>query len=123
MTVLIDSSIWIEYWKGTPRGTKARPIIEGDEEKIVSTINVAEVYRYFLSQSEELAEKYSNDMQGSGVTVPVDTKIAKHAAKIRFERKLGLGDAIILSTALAKNARIITGDYDFKNEENVEIIT
>jgi predicted nucleic acid-binding protein len=120
---LIDSSIWIEYWKATPKGAKAKPFIEGKEDIIISTINVAEIYKYFYNKSHDLAEKYTATMMGHGNTLSVDVNIAKNAAKIRHEKKLGLGDALILATAQSKNAKLITADNDFRGETNVELIT
>ena len=45
---MIDSWAWVEYFKGTKAGAGARGIIEDDEASIVSTINLAEVYRWIL---------------------------------------------------------------------------
>jgi len=44
MRYVIDSFAWIEYFMGTKAGEKAKPIIEGVEEKITPTICLAEVY-------------------------------------------------------------------------------
>ena len=39
MTVLIDSWAWIEYFKGTEAGERARPYLQSGEEIIVSAVN------------------------------------------------------------------------------------
>ena len=58
MKYVIDSYAWIEYFMGTEAGEKAKPLIEGSEEKITSTICLAEVYAKTLGvESKELAEK------------------------------------------------------------------
>lgn len=44
MPVLIDSWAWIEYFKGSRKGEKAKKYIEGKERAIISAINIAEVY-------------------------------------------------------------------------------
>ncbi len=49
MTVLIDSWTWIEYWKGGKLAKVAAAYIEGDEESVVSTVNISEVYFWIAS--------------------------------------------------------------------------
>jgi hypothetical protein len=44
LTVLIDSWAWIEYWKGGKLAEEAASYIDGDEEAVVSAINLAEVF-------------------------------------------------------------------------------
>ena len=53
MTVLIDSWAWIEYWKGGKLAEQAAEYIEGDEESVVSAINLAEVYLWITRFYEE----------------------------------------------------------------------
>ena len=123
MTVLIDSWAWIEYFKGSESGKKAKKYIEGKEKAIISTINVAEVYRWILRfYNEKIAEEKIDIMKERCFVIPVDEEIAIMAAKIKHERKFGLGDAIIYATARKENAHLLTGDSDFKNMENVIFI-
>ena len=58
MTVLIDSWAWVEYWKGGKDARKAAEQIEGTEEAVVSSLNVAEVY-FWVSKhyGEEMASR------------------------------------------------------------------
>ena len=48
MTVLIDSWAWVEYWKGGKDAPKAAEQIEGTEEAVVSSLNMAEVYFWVM---------------------------------------------------------------------------
>ena len=58
MKYVMDSYAWIEYFMGTEAGKKAKPIIEGLEEKITPTICLAEIYaKTIRAESEDLAEK------------------------------------------------------------------
>ena len=123
MTVLIDSWAWIEYFKGSEAGEKARKYIEEKEKAIISTINIAEVYRWILRfYDEKNAQEKVNAMKERCFIVPVDEEIAIMAAKIKHTEKFGLGDAIIYATAKKENAFLLTGDNDFKNKENVIFI-
>ena len=123
MIVLIDSWAWIEYFKGSKAGEKARKYIEGKEKAIISAINIAEVYRWILRfYDEKIAKEKINVMKERCFIIPVDEEIAIMAAKIRHKEKLGLGDAIIYATAKKENAFILTGDDDFRDKENVIFI-
>ena len=120
MTVLIDSWAWIEYFKGSEKGSKAAKHIEGDEKIIVSTINVAEVFRHTLEKrSQKDAESAISYMLNASFVIPVSIEISVESAKIKHEKKWGLGDSIILATAKQNNATVVTGDDDFINESNV----
>lgn len=123
MTVLVDSNIWIEYFQASALGKKAAEFIEGKEKVIVSTLNIAEVYRHVLVKRNKAdAEKAIDIMQQFSYVIPVTTEIAKQAACLKHEKKLGLADAIIYATAIQENATIVTADSDFKGETNVHYI-
>lgn len=120
MTVLADSWAWIEYFKGSKPGQKVKAFIEGDEELIVSTINVAEIYTWILrSYDERTAEEKRNVIKERCIVVDVTETIAVEAAKLRHKLKWGLGDSIIYATSKMVGSMILTGDPDFKNAENI----
>ena len=97
MTVLVDSWAWIEYFKGTCAGEKVKELLENSQDKIiVSTINIAEVYNSFLRD-------YSHP----------------DSAKIKHEKKWGLGDSIIYATAKREDAKVLTGDAHFRGLNDV----
>ncbi|MEM2911710.1 MAG: type II toxin-antitoxin system VapC family toxin [Candidatus Bathyarchaeia archaeon] len=128
MRYIIDSYAWIEYFMGTKAGEKAKPIIEGLEEKITPTVCLAEVYaKTTKAESAELAEKQRTFIKEKSALAPLDEKIAVESAKIDGEMKKkikgwGLADSIVYATANAKNAEIVTGDEHFKNLKNVIFI-
>lgn len=124
MTVLVDSWAWIEYFKGSEAGGRAREIIEDPSETIVlSTINIAEVYRRILEDYDETkAEEKGEVMKDRSFVQPVDEDIAVVSAKIKFERRWGLGDSIIYATAKRENAKVLTGDPHFEGLEETIFI-
>ncbi|MCK4367195.1 MAG: type II toxin-antitoxin system VapC family toxin [Thermoplasmata archaeon] len=116
--VLIDSWAWIEYWRGGPGSKDAAVFIEGKEEAYVSTINIAEVYRWFLAFYDDVAaEEAIQTIRERCHRVSVSTDIAVDAAKTRHRKKWGLGDSLIFATAEHVDARIVTGDPDFREED------
>ncbi|MBS7621502.1 type II toxin-antitoxin system VapC family toxin [Candidatus Bathyarchaeota archaeon] len=128
MRYVIDSYAWIEYFMGTKAGEKAKPIIEGLEEKITPTICLAEVYaKTTKAESPELAEKQRTFIKEKSALAPLDETIAIESAKIDIEMKKkvkgwGLADSIVYATGIIKKAEIVTGDEHFKNLKNVIFI-
>ncbi len=100
-----------------------RPIIEGQEEAYVSTINIAEVYRWFLSSyGPKEAEQERKTINERCLVASVDEDIAVEAAKVRHRAKLSLGDSIILATARKLGAKVVTGDKELKGMKEVLFI-
>ena len=123
MTVLIDSWSWVEYWAGSKYADIAAKYIEGSESAIVSTINTAEVYYWFVRYyDQKTANERTNRMRKRCFVVPVSEEIAIEAARIKHGKKMGLADSLILATANAENAKVVTGDPDFAKIEGTVFI-
>jgi len=125
MTVLVDSWAWIEYFKGTRAGEKVKELLENSQDKvIVSTVNIAEVYNSFLRDyahpnNKRYAEASRKAMKQRSYVCEVDEKIAVDSAKIKHEKKWGLGDSIIYATAKIEEAKVMTGDPHFRSLNDV----
>lgn len=117
---MIDSWVWIEYWKGGKLAGEAASYIDGEEESVASTINLAEVYLW-------IARSYDEPTAGGKVAtvgkrchvVPVERDIAIEGAKIKRRENIGLADSLILATARQTGARVVTGDPDMKGLRDV----
>ena len=124
MTVLIDSWAWIEYWKGGQLAKEAARYLESDEEAVVSTINIAEVYfwvsRYY---DQNTADEKLRTIEKRSHVIPVDRTVAKEAAKIRLTEKLALADSLVLATARSTGARVVTGDPELRHIEDVVFLS
>jgi predicted nucleic acid-binding protein len=122
LTVLIDSCIWIDYFEGTEKSKKVLKYIESEVTLIASTINIAEIYRHFLSKkSINEADEAINLILNRCYVFPVNLDTSILAAQLKHKHKMTLGDALILSTATIKNAKLITFDSDFTQFENCEV--
>ncbi len=119
LTVLVDSWAWIDYFKGTSFGIKAKEIIESGDKLLLSTINASEIYHFLLKNKPAEAERLIRFVLGSSFVIQLNTSIALKAAKIKHNQKVGLADAIVMATAEENNATILTGDEDFKSLKNV----
>ena len=128
MKYVIDSYAWIAYLMGTEAGEKAKPIIEGTEEKITPTICLAEIYAKTLKvENQELAETQRLFIKEKSALAPLDELIAVESAKIQAKMKKevadwGLADSIVYATGQTKKAEVVTGDEHFKKLRNVLFI-
>jgi predicted nucleic acid-binding protein len=120
---IVDTFAWIEYFRSSKSGLKARPLIEGGEAA-TPTVVIAELWRKLLRESEagyETAEGAAEKLrfvQLKTEIVDLDMATAKQAAEINMEmrRKVkgwGLVDSIILATARLGEAKVVTGDNHF----------
>jgi predicted nucleic acid-binding protein len=120
---LIDSWSWIEYWAGSKYADAAAVYIDGSETAVVSTINLAEVRYWFIKYYDErIADERVARIQKRCFAIPVSDSIAIEASKIKHDKKMGLADSIILATAYAEGAKVVTGDPDFAKVDGVVFI-
>ncbi len=123
LTVLLDSWAWIEYFKGTSFGKKAQEYIENKQEIITSAINISEVQGFLLrTKPGKEAQEFIQFMVEVSFVIPVNMPIALKAAKLKYDLKFGLADAIVLATAREHDAIVVTGDDDFKGQKDVDYI-
>lgn len=121
MTVLIDSWAWIEFYAGSEAGEKVKVyVMDDDQDVIISTINLAEIYQVALrSFDEKTAEARRRALKNRCDMIAVDEEISVMAAKIKQNLKWGLGDALIYATAKREGAKVLTGDLHFKGLSDV----
>jgi len=116
LIVLIDSWAWAEFFAGTKIGETVKTyVMDENQEILISSINLAEIYRLALSRfDEQTAEKRRRSMLSRCFLIPVDEEIAVLGAKLRQQRDWGLSDALIYATAIREGAQVMTGDNHFK---------
>ena len=121
MIALLDSWAWVEFFAGSKTGETVKTyVMDEDQEIIISSINLAEIYRIALDRfDEQTAEKRRGAMISRCYLIPVDEEIAIKGAKFRHERDWGLGDALIYATAIREGAKVLTGDPHFKGLKDV----
>jgi predicted nucleic acid-binding protein len=91
---------------------------------IISAVNIAEVYNSFLRDysppdNKHYAEASMKAMKQRSYIHEVDEGIAVGSAKIKHEKKWGLGDSIIYATAKREGSKVLTGDPHFKGLKDV----
>lgn len=122
---VVDSYAWIEYFRGTSAGVKAKRYIE-EEDSATPTIVIAELSRKLLKEIEAGRETPEGRkarlefIKTSTIIVNLTQDIAVLAGEIDVERKRevkgwGLADSIILATARKNKAKVVTGDKHFRD--------
>jgi len=115
---VIDSFAWFEYFLGSNGGLKARAYIEGGNA-ITPTIVIAELADKYRRVKLPFSEKL-NFILVKTQDAALDVAIARESGMLNRERKKiskrwGLADSIVLATARARHAKIITGDEHFRD--------
>jgi predicted nucleic acid-binding protein len=119
---VVDSSGWLEYFvDGSNAGFFEAPIVN-EEQLIVPTICIYEVFKRTLQQVNEDEALNIAGQMSVGNMVELTREIALNAARISAETKLAIADSIIYATARAHNATLWTQDEHFKTMPGVQYI-
>lgn len=121
--IVIDSSVWIEYFSGGRQTGKVEKYFRGTNI-ILPSIVPFEVYRKFkkergekdaifiVAQMERLADRI----------ISIDHPLAIFAADLAIAHKLPTADALIYAVVRSTGAKIVTLDRHFKNLESAEVV-
>jgi predicted nucleic acid-binding protein len=117
---LVDSSGWLEYFADSKNAKNFSAPIQDIKDLIVSAINIYEVFKKVLIQTDENSALQAIAIMQQATIVDVNSQIGIEAAKISAENSIPMADSIIIATARSHNATIWTQDADFKDFENVK---
>ena len=119
---LVDSSGWIEYFTDGPNASCFAPAIEQPKDLVVPSLSVLEVYRWMLRVHGEGPAVQAIALMRQGREIPLDTALALQASQLGLQWKLPLADSVMLATALAHQATLLTQDADFEGIPAVTFI-
>lgn len=119
---IVDSSGWIEYFKGGKNAKKFRDLIHDLENLIVPSISIYEVYKKFLADVDETEAIKVVAQMRKGKVLDLNEYLAIWAAKLSKDFKIPMADSIILASSFATNSTLYTMDSDFKGIQGVEYI-
>lgn len=117
--ILLDSSGWIEIFVDGPLARQFEPYIQ--ENWVVSTINLFEVYKKIARTSEEDALR-AIAMMRAGQVIPVDETVSIEAGDLSLKYGLAMADSLILATAHLHSAILVTKDADFAKIPGCKVI-
>ena len=118
--IVVDAYTWIEYFNGSEEGLKAKKIIEDENNEIfISSASFAEVISKFLRTNKDINIAITG-LNSLAKTIEISQEISILAGEIHFNEKkknenFGMLDSFVIATAKKINAKILTGDDDFKN--------
>jgi toxin FitB len=116
---VVDSSAWLEFFAGGANARHFAPVIEDEEQLLVPSLVMFEVFKRVLAQRGEDAALRAAAFMERGVVVDLDRALALAAARLSIEARLPLADSIILATARASGATLWTQDADFEGLASV----
>lgn len=119
---LVDSSGWLEYLSDAENADFFAPAIEDQENLIVSTINIYEVFKKVLQQRDENSALQAIALMKQGDIKDVELEISLLAAKRSNELSLPMADSLILATSQIHKATLWTQDSDFRKIADVKYI-
>ena len=122
---LLDTSVWIEYFKGSESGLIIKKIIE-ENEVYTSAITIAEISKWFSENGKDNGTALKQ-LKNNSITLYPNEEILvesgkKYTGLRKINKKIGMIDVIIYISSQLYNLELITKDLDFKNLPNVKII-
>jgi predicted nucleic acid-binding protein len=130
--VIVDSWAWVELFKGSIPGARAKEHIESAEDAFTPSIVLAELARKYHREAERppYIRRRLQAITESTQLVDIDAALAEEAgrasaelAETARERSLespGLADAVILASARMLKAKVLTGDQHFRGLPDTE---
>jgi predicted nucleic acid-binding protein len=115
---VIDSYAWLEYFRGSPSGERAKRYVEGGAAA-TSALTFAELQEKYLKEKWRTYSEDSEFMATRTLVVPLERSVASLAGEINHSRKKvvkgwGMADSLILATAKKASAKVVTGDRHFE---------
>lgn len=122
---VIDSWAWIAYFDGTEAGKRVDNVLL-NSEAFTSAVTVGEVLSKAERQGKD-TEKIFDFMISLSKIIDVNADVAKkvgllHAQVKKSSSNFSLADAFALQTAKHLNAKVLTGDPDFKGIKEAEML-
>lgn len=111
---VVDTSAWIEWFRGTSTGDILREHMPRSEEWVMPTMVQLELAKWL---TRELGEDWSNRALSHSQTLvvaPLLTSTALLAAELSADHKLSTADAVIYATAQERDADLLTCDAHFE---------
>src|SRR5512146_3378201 len=119
MTVVVDSSGWLEYFAGGANGARFGPAIQKTTELLVPTICLYEVFKRVFQQRGEEDALQAVGLMMTGKVADITQDVALLAAQLSIDHKLPMADSLILAVTHLQNAELWTQDEHFKGLDQV----
>ena len=119
--ILLDSSGWLEFFADGPLASEFESRLKHPAQILTPAVALYEVYKWIKRErTEEEALAAVAAMQKTKI-VGLTDEIALTAADISLSMKLAMADAVMLATARAYEAELVTSDSDFEGIPGVTV--
>lgn len=122
--ILIDSYGWIEYFANGPLAERYAVFIEkvNAENTVTPTVVIYEVYKRIKSIKGEQKALEAYAQVSRTKIVELTGPLSLKAADISIALDLGMADSIVVATAKAYDAEVVTSDEHLRRLERVKFI-
>jgi predicted nucleic acid-binding protein len=120
--LLVDSSGWIEFFTDGPLASDYTRYLKDLTKIVTPTIVLYEVYKKIKRERTEEDALLAVSLINRTSVIPLSESIVLLAADLSLKYSLPMADAIVYSTALEENCKVITSDIHFKNLDRVILI-
>ncbi len=125
VNVLVDSSIWIEYFAKGAKARKVAGIIHNANKRTYKTPSIV-LFEVYKKIKKDLNEQVANEAIAHIIDlteiIQLDARLAVHAAEVSLGTGLAMADAIIKAAAELNDAEIKTMDRHFKGLNGVGLV-
>lgn len=125
--LFFDTSAWVEYFTGSPKGLKIKNMLESGEKVATPTVVLIELNCKAYKENVDFKTQFDFIKQSS-VILNLNEDVIIGVGKIytemkRKHKKTSLADGIIAAMAINYNSDIVTCDTDFKGLDNIKFIS
>lgn len=121
VSLLLDTNVLMYHVAGQPAATKFLEETIAGRSFCLSILSVIEFLGWHGHTDEEFAE--CKGLIGLATILPVSNEVADKAIELRRSKRIKLADAVIASTALVNNLKLVTGNVrDFRGIRDLQII-
>jgi predicted nucleic acid-binding protein len=120
--IVVDSSGWLEFYMDGPQAGQFARFLKDTEALVTPTIVAYEVWKIARRQRGEQAARLCLGHMKKTLLVPLDIDLAVLAAELSLRHSLAMADSIVLATAQAHAAELVTKDPDFRKIPGVRLV-
>jgi toxin FitB len=101
--ILLDSSVWIEFFMGGPDAQSAVKYLDDLSEVITPVIVLHEVYKKIKRDRSEEEALQAVSLMLKTTIIPIEESLALFAADVGLKYSLPMADALVPAVAIEKN--------------------
>jgi toxin FitB len=120
--IVIDSSGWLEFFTDGPQAEAFASPLRRPSEVAAPTIAIYEVYKWIKRQRSEEDALYAVAAMRKTSVIELTDELALAAADVSLAHGLAMADAIMLATARAVGADLLTLDSEFQGLEGATVL-